>query len=222
MPTAKHVPVMSEQLLKLLAKVAPDTVEPLPLFDNVVVLPMTPKRNEAMSEAYGGLSAQQTLLNQALRRAAAPRPEYPETPKAPVPPEDMKDADALKNYETALDLYEKAVTVWRDTQLPEWERLHADWESEMERLAESIKSIQTLGASYKSAYYRAIFGTAYDEAFKVFQDRDAVEWEALIEFVKQHLGLSPKESQVPEDGRCKECGHIDSEEQAGKAPESSI
>lgn len=221
MPAPKRVPVMSERLMKLQSKVAPTVAEPYEVTDTITVLPLTTKRSEAMAEAYGCLSGQQTLLNAVLKRAAAPRPAYPDAPVAPTPPDNDKDAEQAAAYAQSLDVYEKAVNVWRDEHIPEWEGLHEKWDAEIDLLSETIESISTRTKKFSDDYTRALFGGVYDQVREYFSEQPIELWNAFVEDIKEHFGLSPKASQAPEDGRCKECGHIEDEEQAGKAPESS-
>ncbi len=217
MTTKRAVP--SERLRKLIASEA-KVSEPYDVTDTISVKPLTPKRSDAMATAATGISIQNSLMNKAMRRAAAPRPAYPTPPAPPEAPTNFKDPKQVAAYEKAVGSYEKAIEAWRGL-VAEWERLQANWEAELERLEGAMNAAADKVQQHSDEYTKAMFGDAYDAVIEFFDDQPIEWWNAFVTDIKDAFGIAAKPSQVPDDGCCKECGHVVDEEKAGKAPESS-
>lgn len=202
--------VLSERLQKLLADTSGPS--PYPVTDDgaVVVTPLTRKRSQGIRASQVDVGVTNALLQQALNRSAPERPQYPVMPE---PPE--------KGAATGVvDAYKKAVETWK-TLVSQWETLHEQWEREVERNSEVLTELAERYKASQDRYWRELFGAAHDAVMAIFDELLEGEFDLFAVELQQHFGLVAKPSQVPEDGSCPECGHMEDEEQALKAPESS-
>ncbi|MCT7369463.1 hypothetical protein [Mycolicibacterium llatzerense] len=207
-PAAKDLGAPAGRLAQLIVNVK--RAEPYVVTDKITVPPMTKTRSKALSDAMTGQNVANALLQQAIRAT----PTSPEYPTMPQPPEKSVDAEALSAYEKAIAAHTELVA--------EWEKLHAKWESSVEKIQGSIDELAKQISQHGDDYSRALFGPAHDDVMAYFGDEDVEVWNLFIVDIKEQFGVIPKASQVPDDGRCATCGHIEDEESAGKVPESSI
>lgn len=194
-----------------LAQLIVDTKMPEPyvVTDKITVHPPTKARSTAMGDALTAMGITNSLMQQALQGSGPVRPEYPAMPKPPEEP----TPETLEAYQAAITAHETLVA--------EWEALQAKWEADVERLESAMNDLATQIKDRGDDYTRALFGDAHDDVMAFFADQPVDLWNAFVEDIKSEFGLSPKPSQVPDDGKCASCGHVEDEEQAGKAPESS-
>lgn len=184
--------------------------EPYVVTDTITVQPPTKARSQALTDALTAMAITNSLMQQALKFGGPARPDYPVMPQ---PPEGETTPETLEAYQAAIDAHEALVA--------EWEELQRGWEGQVEKLDSAMNDLSAQMAKHSDDYTRALFGAAHDDVMAYFADQPVELWNAFVEDIKDQFGLSPKPSQVPDDGKCASCGHVADEEQAGKAPESS-
>lgn len=178
--------------------------------DKIAVHPPTKARSQALTDSLTAMAITNSLMQQALNSGGPERAQYPAMPQ---PPEGASSEDSLEVYMEAVAAHEALVT--------EWEALQAKWEAEVDKLESAMNDLAAQMTKHGDDYSRALFGAAHDDVMAYFADQPVELWNAFVEDIKDQFGLSPKPSQVPDDGKCASCGHVVDEEQAGKAPESS-
>lgn len=184
--------------------------EPYEVTDKITVDPPTKARSQALTDALTAMGITNSLMQQALRIGGPARPDYPAMPQ---PPQGETTPETLEAYQSAISAHEGLMV--------EWETLHSKWEADVEKLESTMSELAEQMTKHGDDYSKALFGPAHDDVMAYFADQPVELWNAFVEDIKDQFGLSPKPSQVPDDGKCASCGHVTDEEQAGKAPESS-
>lgn len=207
----------SQRLQQLLAKVA--VAQPYEVTEDIVISPPTKRRRDAMSDANMNLQIQNSVLQKAISRVGPARPEYP---KAPVPPEPLGKnprPDHLESYQAAVSEYGTAVEHFQKL-VSEWETQLGNWEAGVARQQEALDDISEKIQSEAKRYTRELFGDSHDAVVEFFDGQPPELWDVFVDDIKQAFGIIPKPEQLPDDGSCPSCGHIEDVEQAGKAPTS--
>ncbi|MCV7354497.1 hypothetical protein [Mycolicibacterium fluoranthenivorans] len=202
------VPVPSERLQKLLLDT--NRPDPYPVTDTLVIVPPTKKRRDELRESHREIEIAQQLLARALLTAPSPRPEFPAIPGA-LP--DKATAKQQASYKVEVTQFEKLAAGW--------EQLSAAWEGGVAKFEAAVAAHRAKISEQADRYTRALFGAAYDEVLAFFDDQDPELWDAFQVDLQEHFRIIPKAPEVPDDGTCPHCGHVEDTEQAGKAPESS-
>lgn len=100
-----------------------------------------------------------------------------------------------------LDAYQKAIELW---------------EGEINRSEETINGLNEQIRKASDDYDRAFFGDAYEDVIAFFEEQPQRLWDAFVADIRsEFLPAAPK------DGVCPACGHVEDEEEAGKALSSS-
>ncbi len=200
--------VPSERLQKLLLDT--NRPDPYPVTNTLVIDPPTKKRREELRLAHQELGRAQELMARALMTAPAARPDFP------MPPEPLSDKATAKQqaaHKLAVTQYEKLAAGWRE--------LNEQWEAAVLRHSEKVDELGSRINEQADRYTRALFGPVYDDVIAFFDDQDQELWEAFQVDIQEQFRIITRPPEVPDDGTCPTCGHVDDEEQAGKAPESS-
>lgn len=94
-------------------------------------------------------------------------------------------------------------------------RARVDWEVSRQTAQEKVDGLNQQHAEAEADFEKAFFGGAYDAVMEFFEDKPAL-WDKFVPDIRSEFLPA-----VPDDGKCPTCGHVEDEEAAGKAPESS-
>ena len=198
----------SERLQKLLRDT--NTPEPWEVTDDIVITAPTKRRRQQMTEAQMSIAVQQQLLSEAMNYVLAARPEYPNMPAAPT---EGASKAVYAAYDAAVGNFDKLVATWDD--------LNRQWEESVDRHQQVVRTISESITAASDDYTKALFGDAYESVIAFFDEQPSDVWERFKTEIQYHFRLAVRPPEVPDDGICPTCGHVDAE-QAGKASESSV
>ena len=102
-----------------------------------------------------------------------------------------------------------------------WTAIKTDWEQAVDRHQQAIGAVSDKISADSDRYTQALFGDVYEQVVAFFDEQSPELWEAFQTDIQTHFRLIAAPPEVPDDGRCRQCGHVEDVEQAGKAPESS-
>lgn len=102
-----------------------------------------------------------------------------------------------------------------DEPTPEEISAHNAWEDARQAAQEKVDGLNQQHAEAETDFEKAFFGDAHDAVMEFFEDKPAL-WDKFVPDIRSEFLPA-----VPDDGKCPTCGHVEDEEAAGKAPESS-
>lgn len=102
-----------------------------------------------------------------------------------------------------------------DEQRAEHATAAAAWEQQAARAEEQVNNLNAEIGKATQDYERAFFGDVYDAVIEYFEDKPNL-WDLFIPDIKAEF-LPP----APDNGVCPQCGRVDDEEAAERAPKSS-